>query len=397
MRRVNTKQYTGTAALRFLSVGGCLVAGVLLACLPGCTFGPAEGAAERINPYTDLPVLPIDGETRELANTIAPLGTLEVGRVVNVFIEGAAVQAVLILGEDELFEESGVIVGGGPANQAFDYLVPETGGYFVFVQLAGDATGSELEAAITLTDGDASFAPPAGQAVVIRFEDGYLSDPGLFDPESGTVDEQALLESISGQVRTGIVERLQTIFEGTPIDVTDESDGLPEGVFSIVTISPERRVAADNDFAVDSAIPVAADPACADRVIFGEVFPEGTTQDPGNRVLDDEAIVYVGSFQGRGETCRTAATNSINNVILGISQTAAHEIGHLVGLYHVALVDLMDRSPSRAFQRELSFSRGQVLTEALVEQADGSTMLTTTVLTTVIQDPDRYFRSAFSR
>ena len=54
-----------------------------------------------------------------------------------------------------------------------------------------------------------------------------------------------------------------------------------------------------------------------------------------------------------------------------------------------------DRSPSQAFQRELTLARGQVLTEALLQDADGSTSVATTVLTTVVQDPEVYFRSVF--
>ena len=85
----------------------------------------------------------------------------------------------------------------------------------------------------------------------------------------------------------------------------------------------------------------------------------------------------------------------MNNIVLGLSQTAAHEIGHLVGLFHVALTDIMDRSPTLAFQRELSFARGQVLIDARTELADGTAEASSLLLTSVIQDPEIYFGSNF--
>ena len=114
------------------------------------------------------------------------------------------------------------------------------------------------------------------------------------------------------------------------------------------------------------------------------------SQELGNQKLDDEAVVYVGSFQGRGETCRSAATDSVNNVVLTLAQTAAHEIGHLVGFYHTQLIDIMNRSATLGFQRELNFERGQIEIEV---QRNGQ--IITEALTTVIQEPALYFLTNF--
>ncbi len=370
------------------------LAATVLACVAGCPMSSDE--VSEINPFRDLPAIAIDGVSRDLTATVVPIGSLEEGQVVRVLVESDTVESVLILAEDEAFDEAGVIVGGGPVNEAFDHRAAEAGRYFVFTQGVEDVPSSTLTARITLSAGDEAYRPPATQRVVISFEPSFLSDPGLFDPESGTADERAFLEQISDQVSDGIVARLRTVFDGTPIEVFDERDGLPDAPFSRVTISPERVVDDSADFVLDSAAPVGFDAQeCPDRVIFGEVLPAGSTLDVGNRMRDDAAIVYAGSFQGRGEACQTAVVNSVNTVILGLSQTAAHEIGHLVGLRHVALVDIMDRSPSQAFQRELAFQRGQILTEKRVRLSDGTLSDTTLVLTIVYQDPSVYFGSVF--
>ena len=228
--------------------------------------------------------------------------------------------------------------------------------------------------------------------MLVTFDDGFLSNPGLFDPESQSDEDQAFFASIDPLVRDGITERLQTIFGDTPIALSFDSANPPDEPYSTLRFSPER-VLADDTTLNDAALPPTdpTRPECATRVVFGRVLPEGALLDPGNSKQDDQAVVYVGSFQGRGATCQSAAINSVNNIVLGLSQTAAHEIGHLIGLYHVALTDIMDRSPTQAFQRELGFQPGQLLIDAV---SDGQ--VTSTVLTTVKQDPSLYFSSAFA-
>jgi hypothetical protein len=108
-------------------------------------------------------------------------------------------------------------------------------------------------------------------------------------------------------------------------------------------------------------------------------------------VHDDQALVYVGSFQGRGQECWTSAVNSLSSMALTLAQTGAHEIGHLVGLYHVEQIDLMNRTATLAFLRELQFARGQVQLERVIGGQVGGE-----VFPAIVQDPETYFRAVFA-
>lgn len=360
-----------------------------LSVFAGCGAQPPPGP---INPFTDLPAVALDGVARDLTANLAPLGELSEGEVIRVAVRGNRVDSVLILSEDTESEESGVIAGGGPANQAFDYRIPAQGRYFVFVLFETDPPPDEGEVTLAVGPGAPEFRPPERQVVQVLFDDGFLSEPGLFDPVDGTDADRDFLEEISPIVRDDILATLRDIFADTPIEIIDRNTAPPDGPFSRLRFSGERVVAAAQNVD-DSALP-APDPTrpqCQERVVFGEVLPSGTTYDAGNRVLDDEAVVYVGSLQGRGQECWTAIINSLNNVVLALAQTAAHEIGHLVGLGHVEQIDIMNRTATLAFQRELALARGQLQ----IEVVSGGRQFTN-VLTTVIQDPDTYFRSNFS-
>jgi hypothetical protein len=366
--------------------GVVVLAGLLMGGCPDFPF-----PSEPLNPFRDLPPIPMDGRPYDVANTIVPLGELKPGDVIRVEVNGETVNDVLVLVEDAEFEEAGVLAGGGPPNEPFDYRVNIASRYYLFVYFDPSVVASQRLATVAVGPGPADYAPPSRQYVQLFFAPSFLSEPGLFDPVSGTPDEQQFLVDISPQVQAQIVDYLRGLFADTPVVVLAPDDPPPPGPVSRLTFMPDRVLAAEQDI-VDAALPPPdpTRPECQERVVFGEILPRGDMQDTGNRTPDDQAVVYVGSFQGRGETCRTAAINSVNNIVLTLSQTGAHEIGHLVGLWHVEQTDIMNRSATLAFQRELSLMRGQVQIELLYRGE-----VINEVLTTVVQDPAVYFRAVF--
>lgn len=335
-------------------------------------------------------VIPLDGSDRNLAGNLASLGIVESGTTLQISVNGNNVRRVLLLRADDERESVGVMVGGARAGVAADYAITTTGPHFLFVEYDTLTTLLSQTATVSVARSDEPVERPSRQVVRVVFEDGFLTEPGLLDPVDGTAADRAFLESIETVARDEVVATLQTIFEGTPIDIV-ASDDRSEDTVSTLTYSP-LRVLADQDDVNDAALPPADPnrPQCQVRVVFGEVLPTGTEIDPGNRDLSDEAVVYVGSFQGRGEACWTSAVTSLRSIVLTLSQTGAHEIGHLVGLHHVEQIAIMNRSATLAFQRELAFARGQIQIDRLV-----GGQIRSEVFPAIVQEPDVYFQSIF--
>jgi hypothetical protein len=190
------------------------------------------------------------------------------------------------------------------------------GRYYVFALFDPQAGANQRRATLAVSFGDAAYQPPAGQVVRVVFEDGYLTEPGLVDPESFTAEEVPVLANLSDLVRAEVLARLRLLFADTPIEILDEDDPLPDGPWSELRYVAQRRLAEAGEWFDATVPPLLPDhPECQDVVIFGEVLPHGAFLDPGNQILDDQAAVYVGSFQGRGANCRSAAIDSVTRIV----------------------------------------------------------------------------------
>lgn len=384
----------------------CALLATIMAFLPfGCELGLT--APSRVDPFTDLPAIEFSVEPQRVTEKVVPIGFRQLGEVIRLRVDGDAVREVFLLARDTRVEDgspvaAGRIAGGGAPGELFQHRIAEDKDYYVYLLFDPAASRAERRADVLFTPGDPNYRPPSVQRVVIDFEPDYLIASEF------TEAEKASLREISETVRLGIFDRLRSVFNGTPIEIHDAADGIPEAPFSRITFTQDRMTVdpGDETIPTDSVAPLAAsgESGCDEVVVFGEVMPRGARIDTGNRVLDDEAFVYVGSFAGQSPDCRTATFNSVNHLVFGLARTAAHEIGHLIGLRHVPGFDIMQRSPDLSAQRDLSFERGLIVIdgEPAADERDeailpGESRVTPFFgLSNVIQDPGLYFRANFA-
>lgn len=364
---------------------------LILALLVVTTAGSCGEQEERepLNPFTDVKPLKIDGRRQALTSLITPLGLFATDEVIEILVESDQARAAYVLKADQPRTEAGVIekgviIDGGPIGRRFLHRVRDAGELFLFVDAP---TGANVTAAIKRSA--EAFRRPAGQTIVLVFEEGFLVD-ALSDSDLSDDDDDLFLMEIEPQVRRSILDAVREIYEGIPVTFLAEGDSTPEE-FSKIKISGDRVtveelieiVGPDGANRLDALV-VTNCPS----VVFGSVLPLGSSSDAGNRSPTDEAVVYAGSFLTPSECATSFVLNSVNNIINALSLTAAHEAGHLLGLSHTALAGLMAKEPTLAFQRQLRFQRSQVTID------DGGTDLQT--LTLVIQDPRIYFDHIFS-
>lgn len=407
--RTRTHQVGGAHPTKAAGVVAAALAGLGMV---GC--GLDLDALPRLNAFTELAAIRFSEAEQSVSNKVVPIGFRQRGEVIRLRVVGNGVRDVFILAKDTRVENSssvsaGRIAGGGPANELFQHRIAEDNDYFVYLLFDASVPRISRRAGVVFLPGEPDFRPPSVQRVVVSFEPDFLIAPTSSDDEAMlfTDDEATLLRSISETVRVGILDRLRDVFAGTPIEVHDEADGLPESPYSKVTFKADRVLAeiGPSGALTDSVAPLAAAGGddCDAPVVFGELLPRGAPTDTGNQILDDSAAVYVGSFAGESAACRTATFNSVNNLVFGLSRTAAHEIGHLIGLQHVPGFDIMQRSPDLSAQRDLSFGRGLIVIdgEAPEDERDegvlpgASRLFLFFGLSNVIQDPDLYFRANF--
>lgn len=390
--------------MRALTVAISIAAIALLAGTTCDSVGLLNSTNRAGDSFENLPLLSIGTGLQTIGSDVSRLGVLNAGDVLRIRVVGRSARIAYIL-RPETNGSKGIIVDGGPvaddATQDVSFLhrVEADGELLLFVDAPA---GSTVRAEVDIVDMP-DFQRPAGQTIVLEFDEHFLVD-GVFDPATDDDEDRQFLTSIEPIVRDGVVARIREIFEGTPVEILGpgQEDEFP-AVFSTIRFlgtckflnslddsSPIDVIRVESGIGTPVLGSACPPDGCPPLVVFGEVTSTSRGVDAGNQDPADDAVVYVGSFRApAGCTDRGFVMDSVNNIINTLSLTGAHEAAHLLGLSHSALEGIMAARPSLAFQRRLVFQRSQLI------QFDPITD-TFSVATSVVQDPAIYFAGIFA-
>ncbi|UCC30185.1 MAG: hypothetical protein JSU86_18545 [Phycisphaerales bacterium] len=261
---------------------------------------------------------------------------------------------------------SGDIVDGDNVASSSSFVADREDEYFLYF-VGGLGQRDDVSISLEVAAGDA--APTARPQYVLLDFDGTdrvelssgVERVGLAETDlkafGETVDERELLGQIQSTVEKLICERLQAIFAPYAIHVIMEQENAGGNSYSTVYFTQNEGPLSGDTFETVTPASATDDDDCAACILYGEAGP-----DLGNGRLDDDAIVYVGSFVGIPPT-------SISDWVNLMAHAAAHEIGHLLGLQHIRRsTDIMWGRFDVGFLRDIGFGRGQVvINEQLVE------------------------------
>lgn len=283
-----------------------------------------------------------------------------------------------------LLDATGAILDAAHSTGGIDYVAVQEGDYYLFLHM-GQLFNMPGVMSLTIRP-DQPIPSPRTQVFAVDFacvepvrlpESDELTQLSPMDLSAmgETTEEQASLAEMQPVVERLIIERLNAIFGPYGMMVLRAGpDELSTARYSTVHFTNDPGSPSDSPFDVTLIQQDGVD-----------VYVEyGVAKwDPGNRVPDDDAIVFVGSYLARSGLL--VSTNDLVNVL---AHSAAHEMGHLVGLMHVfRRSDIMWGEPNVAFTRQLDFGRGQVM-------FGGWRSEHLYAIPFVYQDPDKYLGRA---
>lgn len=328
---------------------------------------PVDFAAERI--YTD-------GQTLRLTSRLLEIGRQPAGTSLHVAVTSSCTEAVWLL------NSTGDILDGGPSSEPLD-LGGATGTEDCFLLLSPVAADACM-ADITVSSQPVSLArPPQPQSFVLDFrgatrvelagrevvEPVFPMDlPALVDADAvadlnvqnlDPENARAFLQEVQPVVEVLIQERLEDLFAPydiqivlAPAELTD-----PLALASTIYFAGQRGPAVTDDF--DRLRSGDGGLSAGTHALLYLYGTAGQANDVGNRVPNDNAIVYVGTFGGHNLQVLTADIASLANAL---ANCAAHEMGHLLGLQHVyGRHQIMGELATNTALFQLHWGRGQIL------------------------------------
>ncbi len=345
---------------------------VPVCCSPiACSLQPTIPLPADLEPQRILAT----GLLTPISHWLLDIGHLVPGDKATITIRSRNSPAVFVL------DSSGNIMDGAQTLETLIFVADAQDDYFLLLEAPGQPSQW----------GSISLTVRAGQPMPERFPQVFvlnfdgadsveLSDGQVFTQLSpmdltafgSTDDERAFLAEIEPAIRGLICDRLNAVFVSYGMTVFESADEAGPGVFSTVYFTGDLGPPSDDLFDTTEARPATGPDGFAEPlwILYG-----AAGADLGNHVPDDDAIVFVGSFIGQ-----RLLEMSINDMVNIFAHSAAHEMGHLLGLYHVfRRSDIMWGRPNVAFSRDIDFGRAQVVFgNNLVEF--------------LFQDPDRYLR-----
>jgi hypothetical protein len=279
-----------------------------------------------------------------------------------------------------LLDATGAILDAAHSIGGIDYVAVQEDNYYLFLHMSQSFYMPGLMS-LTIEPGQ-PIPSPRPQVFAVDFacvepvrlpESDELTQLSPMDLSAmgQTIEEQASLAEIQPAVERLIAERLNAIFR-------------PYGM-TVMRVTPNEPITDEHSTVHFTNDPGGPSDSPFDTTLIQQDGVEiyvayGVAEwDPGNRIPDDDAVVFVGSYLDQSGLL--VSTNDLVNIL---AHSAAHEMGHLVGLMHVfRRSDIMWGEPNVAFTRQLDLGRGQVM-------FGGWRSEDLYAIPFIYQDPDKY-------